>query len=106
VVVRARYRALASPEPASSAAASVSRPSGPVGIGEVVAGGECFWVLWAEDPLLIGEQWLVDRDRLPDAPGVPVGASEVVACREGLSVLSAENPLLLSKERLEACNCL
>jgi hypothetical protein len=52
-------------------------------------------VLAAEDPLLLGEQRLVDRDRLTYAPGVPVGAGERLAGAERVGVLGAEDPLLV-----------
>jgi hypothetical protein len=47
--------------------------------GEVVPCSECAGVVGAVDPLEVGEQWLVDRDRVVGAPGGPVGKTEIFA---------------------------
>jgi len=52
---------------------------GPVCAGEVLAGDARVAVLGAEDPLLVGEQPLEDRDRVLDLSGGLVGEGEVVA---------------------------
>ena len=60
-----------------------------------MAGGERVGVLGAEDPLAVGEQRLVDRDRVVDAPRRPIGEGEVVAGAERVGVLGAEDPLVV-----------
>ena len=50
-------------------------------------------MLGAEDPLVVGEQRLVDRDRLLNAPGALVGGCEIVAGGERAGMRGAENPL-------------
>jgi hypothetical protein len=44
-------------------------------------------VLWTEDPRLVGEQLLEDRDRLRHPPGGTVGEGEIVAGGERGGVL-------------------
>ena len=58
-------------------------------------------VLGAEDPLGVGEQRLVDRDRLGHASGVLVGDGEVVVGGERAAMRWAEDPLAISEQLLE-----
>ena len=65
----------------------------PVGVSEVVAGGQGERVGLAQDPLAVGEGALEQRDGLGQPPGIPVGAREVVAGAQGERVGLAQDPL-------------
>ena len=58
-------------------------------------------MLGAEHPLAVGEQRLVDRDRVVNTARRLVGSGEVVAGRERVGVLGAQDPLAVGEQRLE-----
>ena len=84
-----------------SGIASSSRPADPVGVGEVVPGGQGVGVVGAQDPLAVGEGLLEQRDRLVQPPRRPVGAGEVVAGGQGVGVVGAQDPLAVGEGLLE-----
>jgi hypothetical protein len=75
--------------------ASVARPVGPVGGGEVVPGVQDVGVVRAQDPLAVGEVALVQRDRLGGPARLPVGLGEVVPGAQGAGVVRAQDPFLV-----------
>ena len=61
-----------------------------VGVGEVVARGECVGVVGAEDAGVVGQEVLVHVDGRGEVPGLLVCEGEVVARSEGVGVVGAE----------------
>ncbi len=50
-------------------------------------------MILAEDPLAVGEDPLLDHDRLAGAPRPPVGRGKVAARHQGVGMLLAEKSL-------------
>ena len=85
----------------NSGIASAEAPRRPVGVGEVVAGGQGVGVVGAQHPLAVGEGPLEQRDRLGQAPRRLVGGGEVVAGGQGVGVVGAQHPLAVGEGPLE-----
>ena len=75
-------------------------PSVLVGGGEVIAGDQGVGVGFAQEPLVVGEGALVQRDGLLEPPGVLVGVGEVVAGGQGVGVGFAQEPLAIGEGAL------